>query len=219
MLKGKKIVITAGPTYEAIDPVRFIGNRSSGAMGLAIVNSCLSRGAEVVLIMGPVNLTTPQHPNLMVHKVESTADMYQAVLPYVEKYDIGIFAAAVADYTPKHVANQKIKKNETSFTLELVKTVDILANVGKHKREDQLLIGFALETQHEAENAQGKLRRKNLDAIVLNSLNDAGAGFKHSTNKISIFDKYNNTLHFELKDKKDVAEDILNHIETIIKTR
>lgn len=219
MLKGQKIVITAGPTYEAIDPVRFIGNRSSGAMGLAIVKSCLSRGAEVFLILGPVNLTIPQHRNLTVHKVESAADMYQAVLPYIEKYDIGIFAAAVADYTPKNVANQKIKKNEDSFTLELVKTVDILASVGKQKRENQLLVGFALETQQEAENAQEKLKRKNLDAIVLNSLNDTGAGFKHSTNKISIFDKYNNTLHFELKDKKDVAEDILNHIETLINTR
>jgi phosphopantothenoylcysteine decarboxylase/phosphopantothenate--cysteine ligase len=219
MLKGQKIVITAGPTYEAIDPVRFIGNRSSGAMGLAIVNSCLSRGAEVFLIIGPVNLTIPKHPNLTVHKVESAADMYQAVLPYLEKYDIGIFAAAVADYTPKNVANQKIKKNEDSFTLELVKTVDILASIGKQKRENQLLVGFALETQHEAENAQEKLKRKNLDVIVLNSLNDAGAGFKHSTNKISIFDKYNNTLYFELKDKKDVAEDILNHIETLINTK
>ncbi len=219
MLKGQKIVITAGPTYEAIDPVRFIGNRSSGAMGLAIVNSCLSRDAEVVLIIGPVNLTIPQHPNLTVHKVESAADMYQAVLPYLDKYDIGIFAAAVADYTPKYVANQKIKKNEDSFTLELVKTIDILASVGKQKRENQLLVGFALETQHEAENAQEKLKRKNLDVIVLNSLNDAGAGFKHSTNKISIFDKYNNTLYFELKDKKDVAEDILNHIETLINTK
>ncbi len=216
MLKGKKIIITAGPTYEAIDPVRFIGNRSSGAMGLALVNSCLSRNAEVVLIIGPVNLTIPQHPNLTVHKVESAADMYQAVLPYVDKYDIGIFAAAVADYTPKYVANQKIKKNEDSFTLELVKTVDILASVGKQKHKNQILVGFALETQNEAEHAQGKLKRKNLDAIVLNSLNDAGAGFKHSTNKISIFDKYNNIQHFELKDKKDVAEDILNHIETLI---
>lgn len=216
MLKGKKIVITAGPTYEAIDPVRFIGNRSSGKMGIALAEACLERGAVVQLILGPVGIPIPMHPMLSVHRVESAAEMYRAVLPYADSYEIGIFAAAVADYTPKQVASQKIKKNEDSFTIELVKTVDILGSFGKMKKAHQLLIGFALETQNEIEHAQGKLKRKNLDAIILNSLNDSGAGFKHDSNKISIFDRYNNSQHFELKDKKDVAEDILNYIEKLI---
>lgn len=218
MLKGKKILITAGPTYEPIDPVRFIGNRSSGKMGLALAEACLNRGAEVILILGPISIPVFTHPLLSVLRVESAAEMYQAVLPYITQYDVGIFAAAVADYTPKIVASQKIKKTENNFTIELVKTIDILAAVGKVKKENQLLVGFALETENESINAQGKLARKNLDAIVLNSLNDNGAGFKHDSNKISIFDKYNNSQTFELKDKKEVAEDILNYIEKLIRT-
>ena len=208
-LKGKKITITAGPTYEAIDPVRFIGNHSSGKMGYEIAARAMQLGAEVTLISGPTHLSIDEKKiNLL--RVTSTREMYEAAHANFENIDVFIAAAAVADYKPKHVANEKIKKNDDSLTLELTKTEDILASLGKIKAE-QKLIGFALETNNEEENARKKLIKKNLDFIVLNSLNDQGAGFKGDTNKISVIysDKKKD---FELKSKREVAADILNEI-------
>lgn len=212
-LANKHILVTAGPTYEAIDPVRFIGNRSSGKMGIQLVRSLLNYGAKVHLVIGPVSIEIPQHQNLTIAKVESAEEMYQAVMSQIASADIGIFSAAVADYTPVEVAQQKIKKNEERFTIELKKTKDIIGEVGKIKRPEQVLVGFALETNNEEEHAKQKIVKKNLDFIVLNSLNDAGAGFKHDTNKIKIIDKHNNITHFELKNKSEVAEDIVLYLE------
>ncbi|MCH4824196.1 bifunctional phosphopantothenoylcysteine decarboxylase/phosphopantothenate--cysteine ligase CoaBC [Gramella lutea] len=208
-LKGKKILITAGPTYEAIDPVRFIGNHSSGKMGFEIAEKSSELGAEVTLIAGPTHLQVDEKKIELI-RVTSTRDMYEAAHSNFEDTDVFISAAAVADYRPKTVAEQKIKKNDPSLTLELTKTEDILASLGE-KKSHQKLIGFALETANEEENARKKLKKKNLDFIVLNSLNDKGAGFKSDTNKISIIypDKKKD---FDLKSKKDVAADILNEI-------
>ncbi|SDR67892.1 bifunctional phosphopantothenoylcysteine decarboxylase/phosphopantothenate--cysteine ligase CoaBC [Christiangramia echinicola] len=212
-LKGRKIVITAGPTYEAIDPVRFIGNHSSGKMGFEIATAAMQLGAEVVLISGPTHLSIDEN-KLRLIRVISTRDMYEAAHANFEDADIFIAAAAVADYKPKTVANQKIKKNDDSLTLELTKTEDILASLGKVKK-NQKLIGFALETNNEVENARKKLKKKNLDFIVLNSLNDKGAGFQGDTNKISVI--YPNLKKdFELKSKKEVAGDILNEIVNLL---
>ena len=177
-LNGKKVLITAGPTYEAIDPVRFIGNHSSGKMGFAIAEECQKRGAEVILVSGPTSLYPSE--NIDLHRVTSAKEMFDKVFEFYENVDIVISSAAVADYAPKTVANEKIKKDKESFSIELVKNPDILKIMGEQK-EKQFLVGFALETQNEEENAKGKLKRKNLDMIVLNSLKDSGAGFKKDT--------------------------------------
>lgn len=212
-LRGIQCLVTAGPTYEAIDPVRFIGNRSSGKMGIALAEELATRGADVTLVLGPSSVEV----NPIVKKilrVESSDEMYQAVVRVMPLMQLGIFSAAVADYKPKVVAEQKIKKAGESLTIELVKTTDILKTVGETKKEGQILIGFALETQNEIENAQNKIVKKNLDLIVLNSLNDKGAGFQHDTNRITLIDKENKITKFELKSKREVAVDIVNYIES-----
>ncbi|MFA7274032.1 MAG: bifunctional phosphopantothenoylcysteine decarboxylase/phosphopantothenate--cysteine ligase CoaBC [Crocinitomicaceae bacterium] len=208
----KSILVTAGPTHEAIDPVRFIGNQSTGKMGIAIANAFLMRGANVCLVLGP-SAEKLEHPNLELIRVTSALDMLQAVQDKWSTQDIGVFSAAVADYRPKEVAQQKIKKKENEMAITLVKNPDILAWAGSNKKDQQVLVGFALETNNEEENAAEKLRKKNLDFIVLNSLNDSGAGFAHATNKITILDKNNKSESFELKSKTEVAEDILNYLK------
>jgi phosphopantothenoylcysteine decarboxylase/phosphopantothenate--cysteine ligase len=209
-LKGKKVLVTAGPTYEAIDPVRFIGNHSSGKMGFAIANAAANLGAEVFLIAGPSN---QQLKHSLVHRVDvvSAEEMYNAAHTYFKDVDIAILSAAVADYRPKNIATQKIKKTTASLEIVLAPTKDILASLGAIKKQ-QFLVGFALETNNELENAKGKLKRKNLDAIILNSLQDKGAGFATDTNKITIIDKEFNEKSFELKSKVAVAKDIMNEI-------
>jgi phosphopantothenoylcysteine decarboxylase/phosphopantothenate--cysteine ligase len=209
-LRGKKILITAGPTFEAIDPVRFIGNHSSGKMGYAVAETAASMGAEVVLISGPVSLQI-EHSLIKVIKVTTAHEMYEATHNHFNDCSIAILSAAVADFTPINVANQKIKKKEGSLTMELKKTKDILASLGKIK-DKQFLVGFALETENEIENAKTKLLRKNLDLIVLNSLNDKGAGFKTDTNKVTIITKDNKIVPYPVKRKREVAFDILQHI-------
>lgn len=210
ILIGKTILITAGPTYEAIDPVRFIGNHSSGKMGFSIAEEAEKRGAKVILISGPTAQKT-NNKNIEIHKVTSAKEMFDEVFRHYENADIAIMSAAVADYTPKFVAKEKIKKSETEFTIELVKNPDILKTMGE-KKSHQFLVGFALETQNEEENAKGKLEKKNLDMIVLNSLKDEGAGFQKDTNKIKILTK-TEQKEFSLKSKEDVAKDILNFVE------
>ena len=210
-LKGKKILVTAGPTYEALDPVRFIGNRSSGKMGVAIADELAERGAEVILVLGPSKLQA-EHPSVLTLKVESAQEMYEAATAHFSKCHAAILAAAVADYRPKHISDIKIKKKEGDMTIELEKTLDIAAALGTQKQVHQKLVGFALETNSEMENALSKLKRKNLDFIVLNSLRDAGAGFSHNTNKISIIFSENNVKEFDLKNKDDVAKDIVNQL-------
>lgn len=209
-LQGKKVLVTAGPTYEAIDPVRFIGNHSSGLMGFELAKAAANLGAEVILISGPSHLHI-EHDLIRLIRVVSAEEMYVQVHQFYKEMDIAISAAAVADYRPKTIAVQKIKKNEAEFSLELVKNKDILLSMGMQK-EHQFLVGFALETENEVENAQKKLKKKNLDAIVLNSLNDSGAGFKKETNKISFIDKNSTIKTFELKTKTAVALDIMNEI-------
>ncbi|SIQ59244.1 bifunctional phosphopantothenoylcysteine decarboxylase/phosphopantothenate--cysteine ligase CoaBC [Maribacter ulvicola] len=209
-LSGKRVLITAGPTHEAIDPVRFIGNHSSGLMGFELAKTAANLGAEVFLVTGPTNLTV-SHDAIHVVHVVSADDMYHSAQLYYEASDIVICAAAVADYRPKTIAEQKIKKSEDNFTIELVKNRDILKTFGDHKKH-QFLVGFALETENEIENAKGKLKRKNLDAIVLNSMRDKGAGFGGATNKISFIDTNSNITTFELKTKAEVAVDIFNEI-------
>ncbi|MEZ4802877.1 MAG: bifunctional phosphopantothenoylcysteine decarboxylase/phosphopantothenate--cysteine ligase CoaBC [Gelidibacter sp.] len=209
-LKGKKIVITAGPTYEAIDPVRFIGNHSSGKMGFEIAKSAANLGAEIVLIAGPTDEAL-SHSLIQVVKVVSASEMYDAVHKYFGETDIAILSAAVADYKPKFVSDTKIKKNDDSFTIELEKTKDILKSLGVSKKH-QFLVGFALETDNELENAKSKLKSKNLNLIVLNSLKDAGAGFGGFTNKVTFITDHGEVIHHELKSKAEVAQDILNQI-------
>lgn len=209
-LKNKKILITAGPTYEAIDPVRFIGNHSTGKMGYAIAEEAAKLGAEVVLISGPSHLSL-EHPLVSVIRVTSAQEMYDAAHQYYDSVDIGILSAAVADYRPAEVATEKIKKNDGGMTLHLTKTKDILASLGAIKK-NQFLVGFALETENEEANAKIKLRKKNLDLIVLNSLRDKGAGFASDTNKVTLISKDNKTFPFEVKSKHEVAKDILNYI-------
>lgn len=208
-LQGKKILITAGPTYEAIDPVRFIGNHSSGKMGFELAKKAAELGAEVILISGPTHLEIDD-PKINLIRVVSTREMYTAVHDHFENVDVAIAAAAVSDYKPKIVAAQKIKKAEENLSLELTKTQDILLSMGE-KKTHQKLIGFALETNNELEHARGKLLKKNLDFIVLNSMNDAGAGFKKDTNKITLVYK-DSEKAFDLKSKAEVAIDILNEI-------
>jgi phosphopantothenoylcysteine decarboxylase/phosphopantothenate--cysteine ligase len=209
-LRNKKVLITAGPTYEAIDPVRFIGNHSSGKMGFELANVISSLGAEVVLISGPTKEVV-SNSLVKVLPVVSAEEMYEVVHEYYPTVDIAICAAAVADYKPQNIVSQKIKKKDTVFSIDLVKTKDILASLGANKTK-QFLIGFALETNNEIENAIGKLKRKNLDFIVLNSLQDKGAGFGKSTNKITIIEKNEKLTSFDLKSKKDVAIDIVNYL-------
>jgi len=209
-LRGKKILVTAGPTYEAIDPVRFIGNHSSGKMGFDIAESAANYGAEVILISGPTHLNTI-NPVINLIRVTSAKEMYDACHKYFNSVDVAICAAAVADYKPKFVAEQKIKKTEASFTIELEKTQDILASLGKIK-QNQFLIGFALETENEIENAKLKIQKKNLDLIVLNSLQDEGAGFGKATNKITFIDKDFIVEPMDLKSKELVANDIMNKV-------
>lgn len=217
VLEKKKIVITAGPTYEKIDPVRFIGNYSSGKMGFALAEACAQQGAEVTLIAGPVSLTTT-HPNIQRIDVESAEEMYQAAMTAFPEADAGILCAAVADYRPEIQADEKIKReSKGEMMLHLVPNKDIAASLGAIKREGQVLVGFALETNNEATNAESKLKRKNLDFIVLNSLRDAGAGFRCDTNKISIIDRQGETTDYPLKSKQGVAVDIVNKLATLLK--
>lgn len=206
---GKKLLITAGPTYENIDPVRFIGNHSSGKMGFDLAKEAAKRGAEVTLISGPSSQKTDDK-NIDVYRVTSAQEMFDEVFKHYENADIAIMSAAVADYTPKVKATEKIKKNEQELTIELIKNKDILRTMGE-KKTHQFLVGFALETQNEEENAKGKLVKKNLDMIVLNSLRDEGAGFANATNKIKIFTP-TEEQSFTLKSKEEVACDILNFI-------
>jgi phosphopantothenoylcysteine decarboxylase/phosphopantothenate--cysteine ligase len=209
-LRGKKVLITAGPTYEAIDPVRFIGNHSSGKMGFALAKTAADLGAQVYLISGPSHQKI-KHSSVHRVDVKSADEMYVEAHKYFKDVDIAILSAAVADYKPSFISDQKIKKKDTLLTLELTKTKDILASLGKIKKH-QFLVGFALETNNEIANAKGKLQRKNLDAIVLNSLQDKGAGFATDTNKITIIDTNLNEIAFELKSKTAVAKDIMNEI-------
>ncbi|WMJ71614.1 bifunctional phosphopantothenoylcysteine decarboxylase/phosphopantothenate--cysteine ligase CoaBC [Cytophagaceae bacterium ABcell3] len=206
-LKNKKVLITAGPTREPLDPVRYITNHSSGKMGYALAKSFAAEGAEVTVVCGPIQ-EKPDTSNIKTVDVTTAVEMHKAVMDIFEKQDILIFAAAVADYTPAAPSDTKIKKNEDTFALHLKKNPDIAAEAGKKKRLGQFLAGFALETNNEKENALKKLKNKNLDMIILNSLKDEGAGFGHETNKISILEKDNNFTSFELKSKEEVAKDI-----------
>jgi phosphopantothenoylcysteine decarboxylase/phosphopantothenate--cysteine ligase len=211
-LSKKKILITAGPTYEKIDPVRYISNYSSGKMGFALAEECASRGAEVILISGPVKLDAI-HPEIKRIDVESAEEMLRAALSYFPEMDAGILCAAVADYKPVHYSEKKVKrKTGELFSLELIPNPDIAAALGKIKKEEQILVGFALETDNEISNAKEKLQKKNLDFIVLNSLKDAGAGFQGDTNKITIIDSKGNSENFPLKSKRAVASDIVDSI-------
>jgi phosphopantothenoylcysteine decarboxylase/phosphopantothenate--cysteine ligase len=209
--QGKKVLITAGPTYEAIDPVRFIGNHSSGKMGISLANEFIKRGAKVTLIHGPITIQLPSNSTNI--SVVSAQEMFDSCKLEYEKSDVIIMAAAVADYTVVNKASEKIKKSDSSLNLKLESTKDILMYLGKNKTENQFLVGFALETNDEINHAKSKLKRKNLDLIILNSLRDKGAGFATDTNKIVILDKNNNQEEYELKSKHAVAVDIINSIE------
>ncbi|MAU35800.1 MAG: bifunctional phosphopantothenoylcysteine decarboxylase/phosphopantothenate--cysteine ligase CoaBC [Flavobacteriales bacterium] len=210
-LSNKKILVTAGPTYEAIDPIRFIGNRSSGKMGVEIAKECARNGAQVKLILGPSNIDVKE-TNINIARVESAKEMMEVVERNFNDTNISIFAAAVSDYAPKYTQKNKIKKKDKDFKLSLLPTTDILFEMGLRKNVGQFLVGFALESENELENAKDKLKRKNLDMIVLNSINDKDSGFNFDTNKITIIDKQNNILNFELKDKAEVAKDIVRRI-------
>lgn len=214
-INGKKVLVTAGPTYEAIDPVRFIGNHSSGLMGFSIADEFAARGAGVVLVAGPVNLES-SCPGIKRIDVTSAEEMYEKCIAESLNADIIVMAAAVADFRPAEKSSSKIKKSESEFDLKLLPTRDILSELGNRKKAGQMLIGFALETDQEEQNASKKLEKKNLDLIILNSLNEKGAGFKTSTNKISILFRSGKILHFPLKSKQEVAKDIINIIESII---
>lgn len=210
-LHGKKVLVTAGPTHESIDPVRFIGNNSSGKMGFAIAEALAQKGAIVNLVSGPTALDT-KHPGINVKRVTSAEEMHNACSGLFPDTDIAVLSAAVADYKPVVRADQKIKKKEGNLTLELTRTHDIAASLGKQKHNGQFIVGFALETEQERDNAVKKLQSKNFDLIVLNSLNDKGAGFGHNTNKVTIIDRDQQYKTFELKSKKEVADDIVNAI-------
>lgn len=214
-LKGKHIMVNAGPTYEKLDPVRFIGNYSSGKMGKSIANELKARGAEVTLILGPAN-SEGISEGINLIRIESAQDMYDACSETFTNCDAAILSAAVADYRPATRADQKIKKKSSDYTLELVKTVDVLKSLGTIKKQNQVLVGFALETQNEYDNALTKLEKKNLDFIVLNSMNDKGAGFGKDTNKVTIIEKNGQNHTFETKPKKEVAKDIINVLESYL---
>ncbi len=213
-LSGKKALVTAGPTHEAIDAVRYIGNHSSGKMGIALAEALAEAGAAVELVLGPIMLR-PKHQNIQVTHVTSAHEMYIETDRLFNSADITIMAAAVADYTPQEIFSEKIKKDKDQLNLKLVKTVDILHTLGQRKKQGQMLAGFALETSNELVNAKEKLQKKNLDFIVLNSLNDSGAGFQHDSNQITIIDKENNQYPYKLKSKRDVANDIVKFIITL----
>jgi phosphopantothenoylcysteine decarboxylase/phosphopantothenate--cysteine ligase len=210
-LSGKKAFVSAGPTYEPLDPVRFIGNHSSGKMGLAIAEELYARGADVTLIMGPSSINLPAN-GIKSIRVNTAEEMYNACTKQFDRSDIGIMAAAVADYTPAEVATNKIKKTSDELVIELKKTKDILKSLGEKKSSKQVLVGFALETNNERENTLGKLKNKNADMVVLNSLNDRGAGFGMDTNKITIFDKSGKEFNYELMSKKEAAKNIVDTI-------
>lgn len=209
-LHGKRALVTAGPTFEAIDPVRFIGNHSTGKMGYAIAQELANQGAQVTLVSGPTSLDVPSGIELV--RVTSAAEMHEACTSRFNSADIAVLSAAVADYKPARIAEQKIKKGNENLTLELIKTHDIAADLGKKKQNGQLIVGFALETENEVTHAEKKLVSKNFDMIVLNSLNDSGAGFGHDTNKITLLDSHKKIKEFTLKSKKEVARDIVNAI-------
>jgi phosphopantothenoylcysteine decarboxylase/phosphopantothenate--cysteine ligase len=210
-LSGKKVLITAGPTYEKIDPVRFIGNHSTGKMGYALAEECASRGADVYLVSGPVQIKA-KHPNIKTISVTSAEEMYNAANAEFESSDICILCAAVADFRPETQADEKIKREKDDLVIRLKPTQDIAASLGAKKKDNQILVGFALETNNEAQNAKGKLERKNLDFIVLNSLKDANACFGYDTNKITIIERNGNSEAFCLKSKTEVAKDIIDKI-------
>lgn len=214
-LAGKKVLVTAGPTYEALDPVRFIGNRSSGKMGLAIAEELVRRGAAVSLVLGPSSISF-DNTGISVQRVQSAAEMYEVCMKAFAHMDIGVMAAAVADYTPVTVEQEKIKKRDATLTIELTRSKDILKTLGGLKRAGQLLVGFALETNNAQENALGKLTSKNADMIVLNSLQDEGAGFGHDTNKITIFKKSGEALSYSRQPKHQVAKDIVDQIVNML---
>jgi phosphopantothenoylcysteine decarboxylase / phosphopantothenate---cysteine ligase len=214
-LTGKKVLVTAGPTFEPLDPVRFIGNHSSGKMGIAISEELARRGANVQLVLGPTSSAITQR-GIKVHNVQTAEEMYQACIEEFIGADIAIMSAAVADYTPAVRAKEKIKKDAANLNVELVKTKDILKTLGEKKYNGQLLVGFALETSNEKENALNKLKTKNADLIVMNSLNDDGAGFGHDTNKITIFEKDGREITYERKPKQQVAKDIVDRIVNML---
>jgi len=214
-LTGKKALVTAGPTYEPIDPVRFIGNHSSGKMGVAIAEELARRGAEVHLVLGPSSVKSSMS-GIYIHKVETAEQMYQTCLKEFPAADIAVMSAAVADYTPIETAPEKIKKTSGTLIIELTKTKDILKTLGEKKRDGQLLVGFALETMNERQYALDKLKSKNADLIVLNSLNDEGAGFGHDTNKVTIFEKSGNEITYDRKPKQQVAKDIVDRIVNLL---
>jgi len=214
-LAGKRVLVTAGPTYEPIDPVRFIGNHSSGKMGIALSEELARRGASVQLVLGPTASSIKQN-GVKVHNVQTAAEMYEKCVEEFENADVAIMSAAVADYTPAVRAKEKIKKDAASLNVELVKTKDILKTLGEKKYNGQLLVGFALETTNERENALNKLTTKNADLIVLNSLNDEGAGFGHDTNKITIFEKGGKEIQYDRKPKQQVAKDIVDRIVNML---
>jgi len=216
-LKEQKILITAGPTNEPIDPVRFIGNHSSGKMGYALAKAALEMGAEVRLIIGPHYLNINPHPNLSVYPVQTAQQMFDQAVNLFSTSDIAIMAAAVADYRPKTIASQKLKKKDENLQIELERTPDIAFHLGQVKSNDQMLVGFALETSNELENATKKLHKKNFDWIVLNSMNDKGAGFKGDTNKVTLIDKRENRIEFPLQSKDELAFELLNQISEDLK--
>jgi len=208
---NKKILITAGPTFESIDPVRFIGNRSSGKMGVALAIECANKGAKVSLVLGPSSIEL-KHTNVIIHRVESASEMYEVVNDNFKSSDISIFSAAVSDYTCNKIAKNKIKKSGDTLEITLHRTKDILLEMALNKTENQFIVGFALETNNETENALNKLKSKNLDMIILNSLNSSHTGFNYNTNQITIIDKEENFTNFELKPKNEVASDIVSKI-------
>lgn len=212
---GKKIIITAGPTYERIDPVRFIGNFSSGKMGFALAESCARQGAKVILVAGPVKLRT-QHANITRVDVDSADEMYRAVMKQFDEMDGAILCAAVADFTPINMHKSKIKREKDNLSLDLKPTKDIAASVGEIKRGDQFVVGFALESDNEEQNALAKMERKNFDFIVLNSLQDHHSGFGFDTNRVAIIHRSGLKKQYELKSKLDVADDIVNEINTLL---
>ena len=215
ILANKKVLITAGPTREALDPVRYISNHSSGKMGYALAEKFLELGAEVTIVSGPVNIQLA-HPRLRIVKVDAANEMYLACCRVFEEVDIAVFAAAVADYRPAKIAEHKIKKDEDSFTIKMVKNVDIAYEFGKIKSTDQVSVGFALETNDELAHAKSKLQKKNFDMVILNSMNDADATFGYDTNKITIINKDLSKKEFSLKQKSEVAKDIVKEITSVL---
>ena len=215
ILANKKVLITAGPTREALDPVRYISNHSSGKMGYALAEKFLELGAEVTIVSGPVNIQLA-HPRLRIVKVDAANEMYLACCRVFEEIDIAVFAAAVADYRPAKIAEHKIKKDEDSFTIKMVKNVDIAYEFGKIKSTDQVSVGFALETNDELAHAKNKLQKKNFDMVILNSMNDANATFGYDTNKITVIKKDLSKKEFSLKQKSEVAKDIVKEITSVL---